>query len=312
MPSDVAINMPCNAAWKDRQAMLAAAKLFVRLPKDLRLCVIEQSVPDRVEFFHMYAPRNEPIFMSFSPLAHLGDQVDRLNYTKTLLRNTVLHINDVEQLHYLHKWLASIDFAPLGVNILDNGFDAVRHLSFTDLLNHSDAYLPMPREEYNSDGTSPADFWAFAYYYWEPSTWYPVWNDCVALTHLCKKLRTLDLRTYLPDTLMTWLHESDSMAAVLGTANSEDVAEDSKGLTKIPKEHFNHPDALQIARLLDLQHLRILRILFYAPWYESTELSEEKVSMIAHWLEGRFESRGQKVKVQARFERLEHSPYSIY
>lgn len=59
-------------------------------------------------------------------------------------------------------------------------------------------------------------------------------------------------------------------------AHGGSSAKDSKGLTKIPEERFNDPDALQIVRLLDLQHLRILRILFYAPWYESAELSEER------------------------------------
>jgi hypothetical protein len=308
MPSGIALNMPCNAAWKDRQAKLAAAKLFMRLPKDLRLCVIEQSVPDRVDEYHMYSPRNEPGFMSLSPLAHLGDQVDRLEWTKTLLWNTLLHIQSVEDLRLLQKWLTSIDFAPLRSDNLNSGFDAVHHLSFTDLFNLSNPRLPIPREEYNSDGTTPSHYWNYAYYFWEPFTWLPVWDDCVALTRLCKELRTLDLRAYLSENLMAKLHERDNMAAVLGIANSEDVAEDCNGVTKSSKEHFNDPDALQIVRLLDLQGVKVLRVLFWTPWYEFAKLSEEKVNMIAHWLEDRFHSRGQRVEVQARFEHVEDLP----
>lgn len=297
MPSKIATKMPCNAPWKNRQAMIAGAKLYMRLPKDLRINVLEHSVPDVVYDFYM--PGREPSFMSLTPLAHLGDQVDRLNYTKTLLRNTVLYVWGVEGLRDLHKWLATIDFAPLRSDNLDNGFDGVRHLEFSDLLNLSSSRLPFPREAYNSDGTSPTHFRHFEYdwYYGDTSIWRPVWEDCLALTRLCKNLHTLELRVRLPDNLMPKLHENDNMAAVLGNADtqgdsgngdSEDVAEMS--------------DAVQIVRLLDLQRLRVLRVLFYTPWYVSIMLSEEKVRMVARWLEDGFRSRGQKIEVKARFE----------
>jgi hypothetical protein len=305
MPSAIAINMLCNAAWKRRQGMISAARGFMRLPKDLRINVLEQSVPDRVDDFFMVGSRNEPSFMSWSPLAHFGGQLHHLNYTKILLRRTVLHINSVEDLRLLRRWLATVDFTPMGSDTLNNGFDGVRHLSFTDLLNLSDAHLPFPSGEYNSDGTTPAHYWRFVYWSWEPSTWKPVWADCVALTRQCKDLRTLELPLRLSENLMARLHEQNNMDAVLGTVKSEGAAEVSSGVTRVSEDHFNHPDANQIVRLLDLQGLRVLRVLFYAPWYESDELSEEQLSMISRWLEGRFKSRGQAVEVQGTFAQLE-------
>lgn len=293
MPSRIATKMPCNAGWNIRQVMVAGAKIFVRLPEDLRIIIHEQSVPERVQDFHMVGPRNEPSFMSFLPVAHLGTQVDRLNYIKTLLRNTTLHINTVEDLQNLHKWLTTIDFAPLDLDDLRNGFDAVRHLSFSDLLDMYDWHLPIPYAEYNSDGTSPAHFWEVAYDTWAMSSCKLVLKDCVVLMGLCKDLHSLDLRARLSAGLMERLHETDSMTAVLGSAEGE---------VGSSQEYIDDPDALQIVRLLGLQGLGVLRVVFYAPWYESAKLSEEKLRMVAHWLEERFDSRGQKVKVELKSE----------
>jgi hypothetical protein len=290
MPSTIATNMPCNAVWNNRQEMIAGAKVFMRLPENLRINVLEQSVPDLVVDFYMAAPKyEEPFFMSSSPLAHLGNQVDRLNYTKILLRNTVLHIWSVKDLQDLHRWLATIDFTPLGLGNLNDGFGGVRHLSFTDLLNLSDARLPIPRDEYNSDGTTPTDVWKFASGFWTIYSDKPVWNDCIALTRLCKDLHTLNLRVELSGNLMQRLHKHDNMAAVLRVA---DVEADSA------EEHSDDCGALQIVRLLDLQGLRVLRVLFYTWNYESAKVSEEKLLMITHWLEDGFHSRRQKIKVE--------------
>ena len=254
-------------------------------------------MPDRVWEFITY--RNEPDFMlrgpQMHPLGHLGDQIQRLNYVKILLRNTVLHIDSVEQWSRLYKWLEAVDFAPLGLEILDSGFDAVHHLSFRDLLNLTDEYLPIPREAYEPDGTTPTDFIRYlrSHYYNDMLSWKLVWNDCVALTRLCKDLRTVELRARLPGSLMVRLHTEDSMAAVLGTADIEGDPSERR---------FDGYDAHQILRLLDLQNLKVLDVLFYASSFESDKLSEDKVRMIASWLEDRFAARRQTVKVQAKFE----------
>jgi len=285
MPSEIATKMPYNADWKTRQAMIAAARVFVHLPEDLQTDVIEQSVPDRVMGFNPFYPRNEPMFMSWSPLAHLGDQLHRLKYVKILLRNTELHIPSMDDMRYLCNWLSTIDFAPLCSDILSDGFDAVRHLSFTELSDMRDTTLPISGGKYNSAARMPIQAWKDARYRVDSFSSRSTWSDCVALTRLCKDLRILDLRVHLSEELIARLHEHDNMEAVLNI-----------------REYFKHPHAHQIIKFLDLQGLRTLCVLFYDYWWRSAKPSEEKLCMLAHWLEEQFHSRGQKVEVEATFE----------
>lgn len=285
MPSEIATKMPCNADWKIRQAMIAAARVFVHLPEDLQTNVIEQSVPDRIMGFNVTYPRVNRRPGSWTPLALLGDHLHRLKYVKILLRNTEVHIRSMDDMRYLCNWLSAIDFAPLRSDILNDGFDAVRHLSFTELSDMPDQTLPISDGKYNSAAHMPIQAWKDARYRFDPSGSRSTWSDCVALTRLCKDLRILDLRVHLSGELIARLHEHDNMEAVLNI-----------------REYYKHPHAHQIIKFLDLQGLRTLRVLFYDYWWLSAKPSEEKLRMLAHWLEEQFHSRGQKVEVEAKFE----------
>lgn len=240
---------------------------FMKLPRELRDDILSMTAPDHIVLSMVqFAPGRDPTFVS--TLAQLGIENLRLECVLAVLRNSTLKLSSLNDLNNLKTWLASIDFAPVcsgRSDPLEDGFDAVRKLSFSDV-NRRTGFIYIGYQ-YDQNRVTPSS-----------------WADDVELTRMCKDLRNVELEVTLPDFFVRGLLGGGSMVEVMEGHDMDDS-----------QTH-------QVSKLLRLEGLKVLRLCFYSEWWEDTLLNVEHERMITSWLQEEFEKRGQSVEVKSDFD----------
>jgi hypothetical protein len=126
----------------------------------------------------------------------LGSKKLRLSFILAVLNNSKLKLSSLQNLNDLKSWLASIDFALLEFDQFQNGFDAVRSLSFSDI-NCTGGF----------EQTWPA-----------PSKW----ADDLQLTQMCNNLLKVEVDVSLSNLFLQAIQTTGSMAEAMALVEDEE------------------------------------------------------------------------------------------
>ena len=188
MPSEVAKGMDPSALKQAIEEDLAVfARLFAKLPAELRNDSLQLSVPGHVDLAsaNFYTShRSDPDFVpAFASKSSSTRHLECIDY---VLQNSMLKLSGQLDLENLKTWLAGIDCYPLA-GFGATGFDFVRALSFSDI-NRSAADI--------SDQTWPVA---------------SSWADDLQLAYMCTNLRHVEVELSLSDPFLGAIQDAGSM-----------------------------------------------------------------------------------------------------